>query len=117
MFTDAYDSYVPSDEEDSEQTLFRHRILKQTISSYSTGLILKLILLNVNNNYLLLLLFSRIRSREIQIIADVESIALLVAKNMLVGKAIEGTQWEALKPCMSPRGARAFESSSIQCSL
>ncbi|XP_020274545.1 uncharacterized protein DDB_G0283697 isoform X2 [Asparagus officinalis] len=30
MFTDAHDSYVPSDEEDSEQTLFRQRILKQT---------------------------------------------------------------------------------------
>ncbi|ONK68625.1 uncharacterized protein A4U43_C05F14090 [Asparagus officinalis] len=53
-----------------------------------------------------LLLFSRTRSREIQVIADVESIALLVAKNTLVGKAIEGTQWEALKPCMTPRGAR-----------
>ncbi|ONK64555.1 uncharacterized protein A4U43_C07F27310 [Asparagus officinalis] len=31
MFTYAYDSYVPSDEEDSEQTLFRQRILKQTL--------------------------------------------------------------------------------------
>lgn len=30
-----------------------------------------------------------------------ETVKLVVAKNTLVGKAIEGTPWEALKPCMT----------------
>lgn len=34
MFTDADDSYVHSDDEESEQTLHRQRILKHTVSSY-----------------------------------------------------------------------------------
>jgi large subunit ribosomal protein L10 len=33
---------------------------------------------------------------------------LLVAKNTLVGKAIEGTPWEALKPCMKGMNAWLF---------
>ncbi|ONK61863.1 uncharacterized protein A4U43_C08F34360 [Asparagus officinalis] len=37
-----------------------------------------------------------------------ESVTLLVAKNTLVGKAIEGTQWEALKPCMKGMNAWMF---------
>ena len=37
-----------------------------------------------------------------------ESVKLLVAKNTLVGKAIEGTPWEALKPCMSGMNAWMF---------
>nr|CAD1827267.1 unnamed protein product [Ananas comosus var. bracteatus] len=37
-----------------------------------------------------------------------ESVKLLVAKNTLVGKAIEGTPWEALKPCMSGMNAWLF---------
>ncbi|KAG8650774.1 50S ribosomal protein L10, chloroplastic [Manihot esculenta] len=37
-----------------------------------------------------------------------ESSKLLVAKNTLVYKAIEGTQWEALKPCMKGMNAWLF---------
>ncbi|KAM3228918.1 hypothetical protein ACQJBY_060068 [Aegilops geniculata] len=37
-----------------------------------------------------------------------ESCHLLVAKNTLVGKAIEGTPWEALKPCMKGMNAWLF---------
>lgn len=37
-----------------------------------------------------------------------ESVTLLVAKNTLVGKAIEGTTWEALKPCMKGMNAWLF---------
>eukprot|EP01018_Ginkgo_biloba_P010122 Gb_21730 [translate_table: standard] len=37
-----------------------------------------------------------------------ESTKLVVAKNKLVGKAIEGTQWEALKPCMKGMNAWMF---------
>ncbi|XP_077245358.1 ribosomal protein L10 family protein [Tasmannia lanceolata] len=37
-----------------------------------------------------------------------ESVNLVVAKNTLVGKAIEGTQWEALKPCMKGMNAWLF---------
>ncbi|XP_078435787.1 large ribosomal subunit protein uL10c-like [Wolffia australiana] len=37
-----------------------------------------------------------------------DSVKLLVAKNTLVGKAIEGTQWEALKPCMKGMNAWMF---------
>ncbi|XP_055960016.1 50S ribosomal protein L10, chloroplastic-like [Mercurialis annua] len=37
-----------------------------------------------------------------------ESTKLLVAKNTLVYKAIEGTQWEALKPCMKGMNAWLF---------
>uniref|UniRef100_A0A0C9RFZ6 Large ribosomal subunit protein uL10c n=1 Tax=Wollemia nobilis TaxID=56998 RepID=A0A0C9RFZ6_9CONI len=37
-----------------------------------------------------------------------ESSKLVVAKNNLVGKAIEGTQWEALKPCMKGMNAWLF---------
>ncbi|KAF8396649.1 hypothetical protein HHK36_018273 [Tetracentron sinense] len=37
-----------------------------------------------------------------------ESVKLLVAKNTLVGKAIEGTPWEALKPCMKGMNAWLF---------
>ena len=33
---------------------------------------------------------------------------MLVAKNTLVGKAIEGTPWEALKPCMKGMNAWLF---------
>lgn len=37
-----------------------------------------------------------------------ESSKLLVAKNTLVYKAIEGTQWEVLKPCMKGMNAWLF---------
>ena len=37
-----------------------------------------------------------------------ENTRLLVAKNTLVGKAIEGTPWEALKPCMKGMNAWLF---------
>ncbi|KAL4189432.1 hypothetical protein AMTRI_Chr08g165360 [Amborella trichopoda] len=37
-----------------------------------------------------------------------ESVKLIVAKNTLVGKAIENTQWEALKPCMKGMNAWLF---------
>ncbi|WCJ17776.1 Ribosomal protein L10 family protein [Euphorbia peplus] len=37
-----------------------------------------------------------------------ESSTLIVAKNTLVYKAIEGTQWEALKPCMKGMNAWLF---------
>ncbi|XP_010558778.1 PREDICTED: 50S ribosomal protein L10, chloroplastic [Tarenaya hassleriana] len=37
-----------------------------------------------------------------------ESTRLLVAKNTLVFKAIEGTKWEALKPCMKGMNAWLF---------
>ncbi|KAF5184352.1 50S ribosomal protein L10 protein [Thalictrum thalictroides] len=37
-----------------------------------------------------------------------ESVKLVVVKNTLVGKAIEGTQWEALKPCMKGMNAWMF---------
>ncbi|XP_072975188.1 large ribosomal subunit protein uL10c [Typha angustifolia] len=37
-----------------------------------------------------------------------DSVKLLVAKNTLVGKAIEGTKWEALKPCMTGMNAWLF---------
>ena len=37
-----------------------------------------------------------------------ESTKLLVAKNTLVYKAIEGTPWEALKPCMKGMNAWLF---------
>ncbi|XP_068668111.1 large ribosomal subunit protein uL10c [Aristolochia californica] len=37
-----------------------------------------------------------------------DSVKLVVAKNTLVGKAIEGTQWEALKPCMKGMNAWLF---------
>ncbi|OVA18203.1 Ribosomal protein L10/acidic P0 [Macleaya cordata] len=37
-----------------------------------------------------------------------ESVNLVVAKNTLVGKAIEGTPWEALKPCMKGMNAWLF---------
>nr|XP_043614688.1 50S ribosomal protein L10, chloroplastic [Erigeron canadensis] len=37
-----------------------------------------------------------------------ESSKLIVAKNTLVLKAIEGTQWEALKPCMKGMNAWLF---------
>ncbi|MDG6100405.1 50S ribosomal protein L10, partial [Alteromonas sp. ZYF713] len=37
-----------------------------------------------------------------------ESSKLIVAKNTLVFKAIEGTQWEALKPCMKGMNAWLF---------
>ncbi|KAJ1698971.1 hypothetical protein LUZ63_007483 [Rhynchospora breviuscula] len=37
-----------------------------------------------------------------------DSAKLLVAKNTLVGKAIEGTQFEALKPCMTGMNAYLF---------
>ncbi|KAJ4970915.1 hypothetical protein NE237_004014 [Protea cynaroides] len=37
-----------------------------------------------------------------------ESVTLVVAKNTLVGKAIEGTPWEALKPCMKGMNAWLF---------
>ncbi|KAL6645772.1 hypothetical protein ACP70R_017380 [Stipagrostis hirtigluma subsp. patula] len=37
-----------------------------------------------------------------------ETCRLLVAKNTLVGKAIEGTPWEALKPCMKGMNAWLF---------
>ncbi|XP_043697595.1 50S ribosomal protein L10, chloroplastic [Telopea speciosissima] len=37
-----------------------------------------------------------------------ESVKLVVAKNTLVGKAIEGTPWEALKPCMKGMNAWLF---------
>lgn len=37
-----------------------------------------------------------------------ESVKLVVAKNTLVGKAIEGTPWEALKPCMKGMNAWMF---------
>ncbi|KAF9598471.1 hypothetical protein IFM89_027905 [Coptis chinensis] len=37
-----------------------------------------------------------------------ETVKLVVAKNTLVGKAIEGTQWEALKPCMKGMNAWMF---------
>jgi large subunit ribosomal protein L10 len=37
-----------------------------------------------------------------------ESTSLLVAKNTLVYKAIEGTQWEVLKPCMTGMNAWLF---------
>ncbi|KAJ4719756.1 50S ribosomal protein L10, chloroplastic-like [Melia azedarach] len=37
-----------------------------------------------------------------------ENTKLLVAKNTLVYKAIEGTQWEALKPCMKGMNAWLF---------
>lgn len=37
-----------------------------------------------------------------------ESSKLIVAKNTLVLKAIEGTQWEALKPCMTGMNAWLF---------
>ncbi|KAL5982504.1 60S ribosomal protein L10 [Asimina triloba] len=37
-----------------------------------------------------------------------DSAKLLVAKNTLVGKAVEGTPWEALKPCMAGMNAWLF---------
>ncbi|XP_042510554.1 50S ribosomal protein L10, chloroplastic [Macadamia integrifolia] len=37
-----------------------------------------------------------------------ESVKLVVAKNTLVGKAIVGTPWEALKPCMKGMNAWLF---------
>lgn len=37
-----------------------------------------------------------------------ESVTLIIAKNTLVGKAIEGTQWESLKPCMKGMNAWMF---------
>ncbi|KAF6134924.1 hypothetical protein GIB67_002325 [Kingdonia uniflora] len=37
-----------------------------------------------------------------------DSVNLVVAKNTLVGKAIEGTEWEALKPCMKGMNAWLF---------
>ncbi|KAJ0987701.1 hypothetical protein J5N97_006057 [Dioscorea zingiberensis] len=37
-----------------------------------------------------------------------ETVNLVVAKNTLVGKAIEGTPWEALKPCMKGMNAWLF---------
>ncbi|XP_010262019.1 PREDICTED: 50S ribosomal protein L10, chloroplastic-like [Nelumbo nucifera] len=37
-----------------------------------------------------------------------ESVKLVVAKNTLVGKAVEGTPWEALKPCMKGMSAWMF---------
>uniref|UniRef100_A0A7N0ZV31 Large ribosomal subunit protein uL10c n=1 Tax=Kalanchoe fedtschenkoi TaxID=63787 RepID=A0A7N0ZV31_KALFE len=37
-----------------------------------------------------------------------ETAKLIVAKNTLVGKAIEGTQWETLKPCMKGMNAWLF---------
>jgi large subunit ribosomal protein L10 len=37
-----------------------------------------------------------------------ETTRLLVAKNTLVYKAIEGTKWEALKPCMTGMNAWLF---------
>lgn len=37
-----------------------------------------------------------------------DSVNLLVAKNTLVFKAIEGTRWEALKPCMKGMNAWLF---------
>ncbi|CAM8961150.1 unnamed protein product [Rhodiola kirilowii] len=37
-----------------------------------------------------------------------ESSKLIIAKNTLVGKAIEGTQWESLKPCMKGMNAWLF---------
>ncbi|KAL0922476.1 hypothetical protein M5K25_006465 [Dendrobium thyrsiflorum] len=37
-----------------------------------------------------------------------DSAHLLVAKNTLVGKAIEGTQWELLRPCMKGMNAWLF---------
>lgn len=37
-----------------------------------------------------------------------ENTKLIVAKNTLVYKAIEGTQWEALKPCMTGMNAWLF---------
>ncbi|KAL9418963.1 hypothetical protein AB3S75_036842 [Citrus x aurantiifolia] len=37
-----------------------------------------------------------------------ENTKLIVAKNTLVYKAIEGTQWEALKPCMAGMNAWLF---------
>lgn len=37
-----------------------------------------------------------------------DSVNILVAKNTLVEKAIEGTQWEALKPCMKGMNAWLF---------
>ncbi|PKA51910.1 50S ribosomal protein L10, chloroplastic [Apostasia shenzhenica] len=37
-----------------------------------------------------------------------DSVHLLVAKNTLIGKAIEGTQWDALKPCMEGMNAWLF---------
>ncbi|XP_002981819.2 50S ribosomal protein L10, chloroplastic [Selaginella moellendorffii] len=37
-----------------------------------------------------------------------ESTKLIVAKNTLVGKAIEGTKWEALKPCLKGMNAWLF---------
>ncbi|KAK8955134.1 hypothetical protein KSP40_PGU013870 [Platanthera guangdongensis] len=37
-----------------------------------------------------------------------EFVHLLVAKNTLVGKAIEGTPWEALRPCMKGMNAWLF---------
>ncbi|KAI3947498.1 hypothetical protein MKW92_037935 [Papaver armeniacum] len=37
-----------------------------------------------------------------------DNVNLIVAKNTLVGKAIEGTPWEALKPCMKGMNAWMF---------
>ncbi|EFJ12741.1 hypothetical protein SELMODRAFT_425112 [Selaginella moellendorffii] len=37
-----------------------------------------------------------------------EKTKLMVAKNTLVGKAIEGTKWEALKPCLKGMNAWLF---------
>ncbi|KAH7332264.1 hypothetical protein KP509_20G078900 [Ceratopteris richardii] len=37
-----------------------------------------------------------------------ETVTLRVAKNTLMGKAIEGTQWEALKPCLKGMNAWLF---------
>ncbi|KAH7656841.1 large subunit ribosomal protein L10 protein [Dioscorea alata] len=37
-----------------------------------------------------------------------DTVKLIVAKNTLVGKAIEGTAWEALKPCMKGMNAWLF---------
>ncbi|XP_058098358.1 large ribosomal subunit protein uL10c [Magnolia sinica] len=37
-----------------------------------------------------------------------DTVRLVVAKNTLVGKAIEGTPWEALKPCMKGMNAWLF---------
>ncbi|XP_057981850.1 large ribosomal subunit protein uL10c [Malania oleifera] len=37
-----------------------------------------------------------------------ESVKLLVAKNTLVGKAVEGTPWEALEPCLKGMNAWLF---------
>ena len=37
-----------------------------------------------------------------------ETVSLTVAKNTLVGKAIEGTPWEALKPCLKGMNAWMF---------